>query len=98
MGLGVNFFFCLFICPFFFFRLHFPYLTFLKLFLLSFYLVLKTLSLQLSFSLLSYGILFKRGEMRGILINFEPHEEIKYHGRKSNLGNLETSLSQVTWY
>ena len=58
MGLGVNLFFCLFICPFFFFflRFHFPDLTFLKLFLLSFCLVLKTLSLQLSFSSLSYFV------------------------------------------
>ena len=55
MGLGVNLFFCLFICPFFFFlRFHFPDLTFLKLFLLSF--CLSSLSLQLSFSSLSYFV------------------------------------------
>lgn len=56
VGVGGNFFFCLFICPFFFLRFHFPDLTFLKLFLLSFCLVLKTLSLQLSFSSLSYFV------------------------------------------
>ena len=49
--------------------------------------------------------------MRGILINFEPPEEIKYQELESGnpyksldvpffyaLGNLETSLTQVTWY
>lgn len=56
LGLGGNFFFCLFICPFFFLRFHFPDLTFLKLFLLTFCLVLETLSLQLSFSSLSYFV------------------------------------------
>ena len=56
VGVGGNFFFCLFIGPFFFLSFHFPDLTFLKLFLLSFCLVLKTLSLQLSFSSLSYFV------------------------------------------
>ena len=54
-GVGGQLFF-LFIHLSIFFRFHFPDLTFLKLFLLSFCLVLKTLSLQLSFSSLSYFV------------------------------------------
>ena len=113
MGLGVNLLFCLFICPIFFFflRFHFPDLTFLKLFLLSFCLVLKTLACHYNCLFLRSVILFQRAEMRGILINFEPPEEIKYQELESGnpykpldvpffyaLGNLETSLTQVTWY
>ena len=55
-GLGATFFPVYLSVHFFFLRFHFPDLTFLKLFLLSFCLVLKTLSLQLSFSSLSYFV------------------------------------------
>lgn len=52
---GQLFFLFIYLSIFFFFlRFHFPDLTFLKLFLLFFCLVLKTLSLQLSFSSLSF--------------------------------------------
>ena len=53
---GQPFFLFIYLSIFFFFflRFHFPDLTFLKLFLLFFCLVLKTLSLQLSFSSLSF--------------------------------------------
>ena len=54
---GQLFFLFIYLSIFFIFlRFHFPDLTFLKLFLLSFCLVLKTLSLQLSFSSLSYFV------------------------------------------
>lgn len=72
VGVGGNFFFCLFIGPFFFLSFHFPDLTFLKLFL-SHYNCL----------FLPSVILFQRVEMRGILINFEPPEEIKYQELES---------------
>lgn len=72
LGLGGNFFFCLFIGPFFFLSFHFPDLTFLKLFL-SHYNCL----------FLPSVILFQRVEMGGILINFEPPEEIKYQELES---------------
>ena len=53
---GQLFFLFIYLSIFFFLRFHFPDLTFLKLFLLSFCLVLKTLSPQLSFSSLSYFV------------------------------------------
>ena len=53
---GQLFFLFIYLSIFFFLRFHFPDLTFLKLFLLSFCLVLKTLSLQLSFFSLSYFV------------------------------------------
>ena len=108
MGLGVNLFFLfIYLSIFFFFlRFHFPDLTFLKLFLLSFCLVLKTLACHYNCLFLRSVILFQRAEMSGILINFEPPEEIKYQELESGnpykpldvpffyaLGNLETSLT-----
>ena len=55
VGVGRQLFFLfIYLSIFFFLRFHFPDLTFLKLFLLFFCLVLKTLSLQLSFSSLSF--------------------------------------------
>lgn len=56
VGVGGQLFFLFIYLSIFFLRFHFPDLTFLKLFLLSFCLVLKTLSLQLSFSSLSYFV------------------------------------------
>ena len=100
MGLVVNLFFCLFICPFFFFflRFHFPDLTFLKLFLLSFCLVLKTLACHYNCLFLRSVILFQRAEMRGILINFEPPEEIKYQELESgNPYMCHFSMLLGTW-
>lgn len=56
VGVGGQLFFLFIYLSIFFLRFHFPDLTFLKLFLLSFCLVLKTLSPQLSFSSLSYFV------------------------------------------
>lgn len=56
VGVGGQLFFLFIYLSIFFLRFHFPDLTFLKLFLLSFCLVLKTISLQLSFSSLSYFV------------------------------------------
>ena len=56
VGVGGQLFFLFISLSIFFLRFHFPDLTFLKLFLLSFCLVLKTLSPQLSFSSLSYFV------------------------------------------
>ena len=56
VGVGGQLFFLCIYLSIFFLSFHFPDLTFLKLFLLSFCLVLKTLSPQLSFSSLSYFV------------------------------------------
>lgn len=59
VGVGGQLFFLFIYLSFFFLRFHFPDLTFLKLFLSSFCLVLQTLSLQLSSSL-SYFVSKRR--------------------------------------
>lgn len=74
-------------------RFHFSDLTFLKLFLLSFCLVLKTLLLQLSFSSLSYFV-SKGRDARNVNKVGTPVDVPFFYA----LRNLETSLTQVTWY
>lgn len=84
VGVGRQLFFLfIYLSIFFFLRFHFPDLTFLKLFLLSFCLVLKTLACHYNCLFLRSVILFQRAEMSGILINFEPPEEIKYQELES---------------
>ena len=80
---GQLFFLFIYFSFFFFLRFHFPDLTFLKLFLLSFCLVLKTLAYHYNCLFLRSVILFQRGEMRGILVNFEPPKEIQYQELES---------------
>ena len=72
LGLGGQLFFLFIYLSIFFLCFHLPDLTFLKLFL-SHYNCL----------FLPSVILFQRVEMRGILINFEPPEEIKYQELES---------------
>ena len=93
-GVGGQLFFqFIYLSIFFFLRFHFPDLTFLKLFLLSFCLVLKTLLLQLSFSSLSYFV-SKGRDARNVNKVGTPVDVPFFYA----LRNLETSLTQVTWY
>lgn len=84
VGVGGQLFFLFIYLSIFFLRFHFPDLTFLKLFL-SHYNCL----------FLPSVILFQRVEMRGILINFEPPEEIKYQELES--GKCYFSMPLGTW-
>ena len=100
---GQPFFLFIYLSIFFFIlRFHFPDLTFLKLFLLSFCLVLKTLACHYNCLFLRSVILFQRAEMRGILINFEPPEEIKYQELESGnpykpLDNPRCAIFLCSW-
>ena len=84
VGVGRQLFFLFIYLSIFFLCFHFPDLTCLKLFL-SHYNCL----------FLPSVILFQRVEMRGILINFEPPEEIKYQELES--GKCYFSMPLGTW-